>query len=69
MSREDRVRRMFTLALTATLVGIGLSVSGLAALGSWVTVGGLFSLMAAVHRLGRLGPDPPQREGSPRAGR
>jgi hypothetical protein len=65
---ETRLRRMFGWALGATLLGVAASVYHGPGLGAWLTVAGLASLVLCVHRLGRLGPDPPRRVGKLRTG-
>ena len=60
--------RRTLVALTAALVlaGIGMSVTSLREIGSVLTVAALLSLIAALHRYGRSGPDAPLRFDAPR---
>ena len=57
---SERVRSSRTLiaaGITATVVGIALSVSDFHDLGAWVTVGALVIVILGLHRFGRTGPD------------
>jgi hypothetical protein len=49
---------LLAASAVATTAGIALSVGGWEAIGSVVTVAGLLAMVAALHRFGRLGPDP-----------
>jgi hypothetical protein len=40
-------------------LGIGLSITELAALGKWLSVAGVLLLIYCLHRFGRTGPDAP----------
>jgi hypothetical protein len=60
---ETRLRRFFGWALGATLLGVTASVYHGPGLGAWLGVAGLLGLVLCVHRIGRLGPDPPFRVG------
>jgi hypothetical protein len=66
---EMGLRRLFGWALGATLLGVAASVYYGPGPGAWLTVAGLVGLLVCVHRLGRLGPDPPLRVGKARTGR
>ena len=69
VASETRLRRLFGWTLGATLLGVAASVYHGPGLGAWVSVAGMVGLVLCVHRLGRLGPDPPLRARKPRTGR
>jgi hypothetical protein len=69
MHSETRLRRLFGWALGVTLIGVAASMYYGPGLGAWLSVAGLLGLVLCVHRLGRLGPDPPLRVGKPRSAR
>jgi hypothetical protein len=51
-----RIRTRLALSATAALTGIAMSVAMDPALGGWVTVAGVASLIFSLHRFGRTGP-------------
>ncbi|MBN1608833.1 MAG: hypothetical protein JW940_19560 [Polyangiaceae bacterium] len=65
---ETRLRRLLGWTLGATVLGVAASVYHGPGLGAWLSVAGLVGLVLCVHRLGRLGPDPPLRFGKLRTG-
>ena len=54
-----RVSRLLVASASATLVGIALAAAGEPGIGGFMTLGALVALIFSVHKLGRLGPDPP----------
>jgi hypothetical protein len=56
-NQERSSRTLLAAGLTAVVVGIALSVTDSAALGSWLTVGALVLVILGLHRFGRTGPD------------
>jgi hypothetical protein len=56
-----RARTIVGVAATLAMVGIVLSIQGDAGVGAFVTVPSLIGLVYGLHRLGRSGPDRPER--------
>jgi hypothetical protein len=50
------IRRRLALSATAALAGIAASVAMDPALGGWITVAAVASLIFSLHRFGRTGP-------------
>ncbi|HEV8247502.1 MAG TPA: hypothetical protein VGP93_17115, partial [Polyangiaceae bacterium] len=50
-------RRLILIGALVTLVGIALSVNDEDGFGGWLTIAGLVTAIAALHRYGRLGAD------------
>ena len=64
---EARSRSVLAAATATTLVGIALCTGDNQELGAWITLAGLLGLIYAVHRFGRLGPEPPLELGTDRS--
>lgn len=60
---ESRIRRLLAMAAAGSVAGIAGSIAVSPLFGSLVTGIAVLSLVLAVHRFGRLGPDgaPPRR--------
>jgi hypothetical protein len=66
--QEAKVRVLLRVAGTTTAVGILLAAAGDESLARWLTLVGLVLLVVGLHRLGRLGADPPlELDAPPRA--
>jgi hypothetical protein len=59
ISESARARRLIAGAATTALIGIALCAGGEQAIGSYVTVAALLTLIWGVHRFGRSGADAP----------
>jgi hypothetical protein len=57
--RESSARLFIQIGAIVAAVGIALAVSGEDELARWLTLAGVASLVAGLHRFGRLGADPP----------
>ena len=56
---ESFLRTLLAVGLSVTLIGIALSATENASLGSWLVIVGLIALVFGLHRFGRTGPDRP----------
>jgi hypothetical protein len=57
--REASVRMLIKVAAVSSCVGIALAVAGDNDVARWLVVIGLISMVAGLHRFGRLGADAP----------
>ncbi len=56
-------RTLLAMGITATLLGIAMSMGRAATFGAGLTLAGLVASMVGLHRFGRTGPDtPPSRK-------